>query len=140
MGLAVGVGVWLAALSVADIRHRRLPNWLTLPGALVILAAAVLVGRGMPALSGAAVLFAVYLTVYLIAPAALGAGDVKLALGTGALTGAFGAEVWLLATFGASLLSAVWAGGAVLFRSNAAAPHGLSMSAASAAAIGLTLG
>ena len=36
----VCVLVWLAALSVYDIRERRLPNWLTMPGAAVILATA----------------------------------------------------------------------------------------------------
>ena len=54
-------------------------------------------GRGGPALSGAAALTAVYLAVHLIAPGGLGGGDVKLACGLGALTGAFGTEAWLLA-------------------------------------------
>ncbi|MCU1682395.1 MAG: peptidase prepilin type, partial [Amycolatopsis sp.] len=53
------VVVWLAALTGYDIRERRLPNWLTLPGAAVILAAAVLAGRGAPAVVGAVALSAV---------------------------------------------------------------------------------
>ena len=48
--------VWLAALSCYDVRQRRLPNLLTLPGAAVILLAATVAGRGLPALAGAAAL------------------------------------------------------------------------------------
>lgn len=50
---------WLAALSVYDIRERRLPNWLTMPGAVVILAIAGMHGRGTFALLGAVALFTV---------------------------------------------------------------------------------
>ncbi|MCV7283264.1 prepilin peptidase [Mycolicibacterium flavescens] len=139
MGLVAGAVVWLTALSVSDIRHRRLPNGLTLTGAVVIPAVAALHGRGLPALAGAAALFAVYLTVHLIAPAALGAGDVKLALGTGALTGAFGIDVWLLAAFGASLLSAAWALLLVVTYTKGAVPHGVSMCLATALTAGSAL-
>ena len=92
-----------------DIRDRRLPNCLTIPGAVVILVAAAAAGRGMPAVMGAAALFAVYLVVHLLAPAAMGAGDVKLAIGIGALTGSFGVDVWALAALGAPLITAAWA-------------------------------
>ena len=54
---------------------------------------------------GAAALSVVYLLVHLVSPAAMGAGDVKLALGLGALTGCFGADVWLLAAIGAPVLT-----------------------------------
>ena len=37
----------------------------------------------------------------------MGAGDVKLALGLGALTGAFGPDVWLLGALGAPVLTAL---------------------------------
>ena len=47
----------------------------------------------------------------------MGAGDVKLAIGIGALTGTFGVDVWALAALGAPLLTAVWAVVAVLRRS-----------------------
>ena len=43
----------------------------------------------------AAALMLLYLGVHLVAPAGMGAGDVKLAIGLGALTGAFGADVWI---------------------------------------------
>lgn len=139
---AAGLGAalaWLIALSGYDIRHRRLPNWLTLPGAAAVLVVAVLSGRGVPALCGGAALFGIYLLVHLAAPRAMGAGDVKLALGVGALTGAFGADVWVLAALGAPLLTAMWALAALLWRVNSTVPHGPSMCIASIAAAALVI-
>ena len=60
---------WLAVLSLYDIRERRLPNWLTMPGAVVVLAVAAVAGRGAPASLGAIGLAGVYLVVHLISPA-----------------------------------------------------------------------
>jgi leader peptidase (prepilin peptidase)/N-methyltransferase len=136
--LAGVVLVWLAALSGCDIAHRRLPNWLTLPGAAAILLVAVVAGRGWPALAGAAALSGVYLAVHLAAPAAMGAGDVKLAVGLGALTGLFGADVWFLAALAAPVLTAMWALAASL-RGVRTVPHGPSMCLASVAALALAL-
>ena len=130
---------WLAVLSVYDIRERRLPNWLTLPGAAFIVAAAAVHGRGASAVLGAVALFAVYAVVHLVSPAAMGAGDVKLAIGIGALTGAFGGDVWVLAALGAPLLTAVWAAVAVLRRSGPTVPHGPSMCLAAASASALAV-
>lgn len=130
--------VWLSILTVCDIRWRRLPNWLTLPGAAVMLIGAVLAGRGAPAALGAAALFAIYAVTHLLAPAAMGAGDAKLALGVGGLTGAFGIDVWLLAAFTAPLLTALWAL-VSLPRRERTVPHGPSMCAASAAAVAVVL-
>lgn len=137
----VGVCVltWFAWLSWFDIRERRLPNWLTVPGALAILTWATATGRGAPALAGAVLLFAIYLAMHLIAPAAMGAGDVKLAIGIGALTGAFGVDVWSIAAVTAPLLTA---GMAVIIRIKSAertVPHGPSMCTAAAAATALVL-
>ncbi|WP_371744187.1 prepilin peptidase [Mycobacterium sp. DL592] len=132
MGCAVVLG-WALALSVFDIRQRRLPNTLTLPGAAVVLTVAVVSGRGLPALYGALGLAALYLVVHLLAPAGMGAGDVKLAVGLGSLTGAFGPEVWLLAALGAPLLTALCG---VLGRVRTL-PHGPSMCLASLAAVAL---
>lgn len=131
--IAVGFAVlsWMAALSVVDIRQRRLPNRLTLPGALVILVVATAAGRGVPALVGAAALAGAYLVVHLLAPAAMGAGDVKLALGLGALTAALGAEVWALAALAAPLVTVVWA---VAARARTV-PHGPSMCLATLLAV-----
>lgn len=128
---------WMAALTVYDIRCRRLPNWLTLPGFAVLLVGAAVIGRGVPALVGASALAGVYLLVHLASPTAMGAGDVKLALGLGALTGCFGGDVWLLAAIGAPLLTAVAGVVARLGWSATILPHGPSMCAASAAALGL---
>jgi leader peptidase (prepilin peptidase) / N-methyltransferase len=133
---AGAVLLWMSLLSGYDIAQRRLPNWLTLPGAALILLGAVPAGREWPALAGAAALGTVYLLVHLAAPTAMGAGDVKLALGLGALTGCFGADVWLLAAIGAPLLTAVVAVVAVL-RGGRHVPHGPSMCLASAMAVAL---
>jgi leader peptidase (prepilin peptidase)/N-methyltransferase len=133
-GLAVAV--WLIALSAFDIRQRRLPNVLTLPGAVVILCAAAVTGHGASALAGAAALFGVYAAVHLIAPAAMGAGDVKLAIGVGALAGAFGVQAWLLCAFGASALTGLLGIVAMMRGSRAMLlPHGPSMCVAAAAAL-----
>lgn len=134
---AAGVG-WLVALSVFDIRARRLPNWLTLPGALLVLVVAALAGRGPAALAGAAALSALYLTVHAVSPRAMGGGDVKLAVGLGAMTGAFGVDAWLLAALAAPMCTAVLAVGAAV-RGIPTVPHGPSMCAASAAAVALVL-
>ena len=128
---------WLAALSVYDIRVRRLPNALTLPGAAIVMAVATLTGHGVPALLGGVALTGLYLLVHLCAPTAMGAGDVKLALGTGALTGAFGPDAWVLAAVGASVLTALW--GLVAWRSRRSLPHGASMSIAAAAAVAVVV-
>jgi leader peptidase (prepilin peptidase) / N-methyltransferase len=129
--------LWMGALTAYDIRQRRLPNWLTLPGFAVIVLVAAGSGHGPAAALGAGLLAGVYLLVHAAAPAALGAGDVKLALGLGALTGCFGGDVWLLAATGAPLLTALIGVLARLGWSATTVPHGPSMCAASAAALGL---
>ena len=72
----------------------------------------------------------------------MGAGDVKLAVGLGALTGCFGAGVWFVAAVGAPLLTAV-VGALARLRGGAdgtaTVPHGPSMCLASAAGVGLAL-
>src|SRR5512144_573211 len=107
IGLGAAVA-WLVALTAYDVRQRRLPNALTLPGAAAVLVVAALAGRGTSALLGGVALAALYLLVHLVAPAAMGAGDVKLALAVGAMTGAFGTDAWVIAAVGAPLLTAVW--------------------------------
>jgi leader peptidase (prepilin peptidase)/N-methyltransferase len=130
---------WLVVLSCYDIRTRRLPNALTLPGAAVILLAAGFAGRGLPALAGAAALAAVYLLVHLAAPAAMGAGDVKLAIALGGLAGCFGVGVWFLAALVAPLLTALLALGARAGSGALTVPHGPSMCVATAGAAGVAL-
>jgi leader peptidase (prepilin peptidase) / N-methyltransferase len=134
-----GVLVWFTALSVYDVRQRRLPNALTLPGAAVVLAVAATTGRGLPALVGAAALTLLYLAVHLVAPAGLGAGDVKLAMGIGALTGSFGVDAWVLAALTAPVLTALWAVACAFRGGNATVPHGPSMCAAAVAAVAVVV-
>lgn len=137
--VGVCVLIWLVALSVYDIRERRLPNWLTMPGAAVIIAVAAMHGRGVSAVVGAIALCAVYALVHLVSPAAMGAGDVKLAIAIGALTGTFGGDVWVLAAVSAPLLTAGWAVVAVLRGSGKTVPHGPSMCVAAVAATALAV-
>ena len=137
--LTAAVLLWMAALTGYDVRQRRLPNWLTLPGFAVVMVVAAGAGNAQAAAVGAAALTTVYLLVHLLAPTAMGAGDVKLALGVGALTGCFGADVWLLAAIGAPLLTAAIGLVAWLGWSATTVPHGPSMCVASAAAVGLAV-
>ena len=135
--LIAAVLLWMAALTGYDVRQRRLPNWLTLPGFAGVVVIAVGSGHGAAAAVGSAALTAVYLLVHLVAPTAMGAGDVKLALGLGALTGCFGVDVWMLAAFAAPVLTALVGIVARLGWSVKGVPHGPSMCLASAAAVGL---
>lgn len=68
----------------------------------------------------------------------MGAGDVKLAVSTGGLAGAFGLDAWFLAAIGAPLVTGLT--GLVLLglgRRGATVPHGPSMCLATAVAAGL---
>ena len=130
---------WAVALCVKDIRELRLPNALTLGGAVAILGIAVCSGRGLPALSGALALGLLYLLVHLAAPAGLGAGDVKLALGVGALTGALGAGVWALAALAAPMATAALGLAAAARGRHGPIPHGPSMLAAAVGAAALAV-
>ncbi len=130
---------WALALSVIDIRRRRLPNVATLAGAAVILTGSMVCGRGDAGLLGALTLSALYLVVHLADPRSMGAGDVKLALGLGALAGSFGTAVWVLAAIGAPLLTAALGIASVARGRGGTVPHGPSMCAASLAAVALAL-
>ncbi|WP_305094902.1 A24 family peptidase [Prescottella sp. R16] len=124
---------WMLAASVVDLRVRRLPNALTLPGAAAAVAVATATGHGRAALAGALLLTGTYLVLHLIAPAAMGAGDVKLAFGLGAVTGVAGASAWLAA---AALAPAITAAAGLLCRNRGAVvAHGPSMCAATAVSL-----
>jgi leader peptidase (prepilin peptidase)/N-methyltransferase len=127
--------LWMSALTGFDIRERRLPNWLTLPGFAVIVVGAVVAGHVVAALAGGVALGTVYLLVHLLSPAAMGAGDVKLALGLGALTGCLGIGGWLLAALAAPLLTVAVGIVARVGWSAKVVPHGPSMCLASAVAL-----
>ncbi len=134
----LAVLIWTVSLSVFDLRQRRLPNGLTLVGAVVILTVCAGYGRGSAAALGAVSLGGLYLAVHLGAPAGIGGGDVKLALGLGALTGALGVPVWLLAALGAPVLTVILGTVTALRQGTGLAgtvvPHGPSMCLASLAA------
>jgi len=98
---------WCVLLSVIDLRERRLPNILTGTGALSILGFAVATGRGAEAVAGALLLALPYLACHLIAPAAIGAGDMKLAVGLGGAAACGGTQAWVWAAITAPVLTAV---------------------------------
>ncbi|MFC8568827.1 prepilin peptidase [Streptomyces sp. NPDC057245] len=115
--LLAPVGVLLAAV---DMRVRRLPDPLTLPlagAALLLLGLVALVpehaGEWTTALLGSLALGAGYLVLFLINPAGMGFGDVKLALTAGAVLGWYGWPTLMLGTFAGFLLGALY-GGALL--------------------------
>lgn len=108
------LSVWCAALSISDIRFRRLPNLLTVPGAVGVLGYAALTGRFHTAAWGAVLLAGPYLLVHLTRPGALGAGDVKLAVGLGAAAGLGGGPVWVWSAVAAPVCSAIAGVGALL--------------------------
>ncbi|WP_063062823.1 prepilin peptidase [Nocardia sienata] len=105
---------WCAALSAMDIRFRRLPNLLTVPGAGAVLGHAALTGHFHSAAWGAALLATPYLLIHSARPAALGAGDVKLAVGLGAAAGLGGGPVWVWSAVAAPVCTAFAGAGALL--------------------------
>ncbi len=103
----LGLG-WLAvAAGAVDALYRRLPDALTLPAlplALLLLAPLgpeVVLRAGV----GAVVAFAAYAAVHLAAPAALGAGDVKLAAPLGAVLAGVSWEALVVAGVVAAIFS-----------------------------------
>jgi leader peptidase (prepilin peptidase) / N-methyltransferase len=129
--------VWFgAAAGAVDVRHRRLPDALTLPALPVALLLLVPLGGAAlgRAVAVAATAVALHAAVHLAAPSALGAGDVKLAAPLGAV---LGAVAWPAALLAAVLASVLTAGAAVLLRRRAGLPHGPSMLLATALVSGV---
>ncbi|MFJ1863446.1 prepilin peptidase [Streptomyces sp. NPDC088097] len=96
----------LVLLALVDLAVHRLPDVLTLPLALATAAllggAALLPGAAGSwrlALQGGAALGAAYLVLFLINPAGMGLGDVKLALALGVALGWYGWGVWMAGAF-----------------------------------------
>ncbi|WP_406726101.1 A24 family peptidase [Streptomyces sp. GD-15H] len=122
-------GVWLllvpvgVLLAVVDFRVQRLPDPLTLPfaaAALALLGLVTLVpehaGEWTTALLGALALGAGYFVLFLINPGGMGFGDVKLALGAGAVLGWYGWPTVMLGTFAGFLFGALYGGALVVAR------------------------
>ena len=82
--LAAIVGIFVAACAVTDYRTKKIPNWLTVPAAVLGLAYHLLApqGIGLWALAGFAIGFGLLLLPWLLGGG--GMGDVKMlaALGT----------------------------------------------------------
>ncbi|MET8804781.1 A24 family peptidase [Streptomyces sp. NPDC004546] len=118
--LLAPVGVLLA---VVDFRVQRLPDPLTLSlaaSALALLGLAALLpehaGHWLTALYGALALGAGYYALYRINPAGMGFGDVKLAVGMGAVLGWYGWSTVLLGAFAGFLLGALYGAALVAVR------------------------
>lgn len=102
------------AVAIVDLREKRIPNRMLLVAAPV-LAALLVAGallRGEPerlvgVLAGAAAMFVLYFVIALVAPAAMGMGDVKLAALLGAALGAMGLTGWLVGLLAAFLIGGV---------------------------------
>lgn len=132
----LGLG-WLgAAAGAVDIAHRRLPDALTLPALPVALLLLLPLGPTavLRAAGGAAVAMTAHGAVHLLAPRAMGAGDVKLAGPLGAVLAAAGWPALTLAALLAAALTAAVGVAGLLGRGPpraTALPHGPSMLAAS---------
>ncbi|MCT2583227.1 prepilin peptidase [Actinophytocola sp. S1-96] len=106
---------WFAVLLTAtDLRHRRLPDALTLPAYAMVGVAAVvasLAGGGSrvvtSAFAGAVAYCVLHALVHLANPSALGAGDVKLSGSVGAVLGAVGWPAMMLGSVLAAVLTLV---------------------------------
>lgn len=102
------------AISIVDLREKRIPNRMLLvagPVVAVLLVAGVLL-RGEPerllaVLAGAAAMFALYFVIALVAPAAMGMGDVKLAALLGGALGAAGLTASLVGLLAAFLIGGI---------------------------------
>ncbi|PPK63917.1 prepilin peptidase [Actinokineospora auranticolor] len=91
-------------LTAIDLRHRRLPDFLTLPAiplALLLLTYAAIAGPGLTllrdAVIGSLAFAGFHALAHYLSPSALGFGDVKLSLSLGAMLGAAGPWALLLA-------------------------------------------
>jgi leader peptidase (prepilin peptidase)/N-methyltransferase len=101
-------------LARVDLAVRRLPDLLTLPalgGTAVLLGGAALLpghaGSWRRALLGGAVLLACYGVLFLVSPAGMGLGDVKLAPTLGLLLGWYGWRTLFYGAFAAFALGAL---------------------------------
>lgn len=106
------VVAWFAVtLTVVDLKHRRLPNALTLAAYPAIALATTMAATQSGwqtmegALLGGAALATMYLAIHLTCPRAMGGGDVKLSGSQGAVMGAVGWPAVLVGTTLAAVLT-----------------------------------
>lgn len=132
--------VWCLALTYFDLTRLRLPNMLTFAGAMGVIGYAAIAGRLSVAVIGGLVLAGVYLAVHVAAPAALGAGDVKLAFPLGGVAALSGANAWVWAAVLAPAGTAVVGGALLIARRtwHTEVPHGPFMCLATVCAVLLT--
>ncbi|MDR8412516.1 prepilin peptidase [Nonomuraea sp. 3-1Str] len=97
------------ALALIDWRTSRLPDAITLPSYPLLALSLLPTGEVPRALLGAAALAAVYGVLWLVRPAAMGLGDVKLAGLIGMAAAARGWEAWAVAAVAGQLLGALYA-------------------------------
>ncbi|MEJ5919768.1 A24 family peptidase [Corynebacterium sp. H78] len=106
--------VWALSLCWYDFRYRRLPDSLTLIGGIGALIVSVVEGDVRAAIAGGVVWALLYAGIAVVKPQAMGGGDIKLAVTTGALVALFGSARpgWetLLAVFLAIALAGVITG------------------------------
>lgn len=131
-GAVIVITVWAGALCVVDLRHRRLPDRLTLPAALGAgLGAASL----QPALLLGGLGWAGLYVLVGLREGGIGGGDIKLALSLGIVVAAAGGvSAWFGAVLGASLLTVLVG---VVTRSPSL-PHGPAMIVVAAASVVLS--
>ncbi|MFH8569047.1 prepilin peptidase [Streptomyces sp. NPDC017993] len=123
------LAAWLLAAPVAvllvavDWRVRRLPDELTLPLAAAVAGALGLVGwltgetgSWRRALLGGLVLGGFYLLLFVVRPAGMGLGDVKLAVGLGVALGWYGWRTVVTGGAAGILIGALYGAGLLLFR------------------------
>ncbi|MFI6687584.1 prepilin peptidase [Streptomyces sp. NPDC050485] len=128
-GLRPEAAVWLllapvtVLLALVDLRVHRLPDVLTLPlaaAAAALLGLAALLpghaGSWPTALLGGLALGGGYFVLFLINPAGMGFGDVKLAVGLGVLLGWYGWAILLAGALLGLVLGAVYGMGLVVVR------------------------
>lgn len=126
----LGLG-WLAVVAGAvDVLHRRLPDTLTLPALPLALLLLAPLGPAvvLRAAVGAVLASAAYAAVHLAAPAALGAGDVKLAAPLGAVLAGVSWEALVVGGVLAAIFSGAVAAVLLVVRGRRGVlPHGPSM-------------
>ena len=124
----------LAAVSVSDLRERRIPNAWTYPALLVATGAAAATGNLFAALGGLVVAGDFFAVMFVLGRGRMGMGDVKLGALSGVVLGIAGAPLFVLLGTAAGAL----AGGFLLLRGagrRATFAYGRSLAAGAALAV-----